>query len=145
MIVVGKICGFTLGPNRLLCVLVDSFNLLGINDGSQPAPPQTPQSARRSLRDLWDRSDVDDGGIGPSTPSKVPRLVVEEDGPSPLVGSSQVESQVEVPVTPFVPGTPPPAWPSEGTETGEDDMPTAQGKRPQHSRKAPKKSWPPKI
>ena len=41
MIVVGKICGYTPGSNRLLCVLVDSFNFLGSNDVSQPAPLQT--------------------------------------------------------------------------------------------------------
>jgi hypothetical protein len=140
MIVVGRICGYTLGPNRLLCVLVDSFNFLGGNDVSQPSVPQTPQSAKRSLRDLWDRSDVDDGSIGPSTPSKVPRFAVEDDDPSPLANSSQGEGQVQVAATPFVPETPPPAWPSEGTEAGEDDLPATQGKRPQGSRKTPKRT-----
>jgi hypothetical protein len=91
---------------------------------------------------MWDRSDIDDGGIDPSTPSKAPRFVVEDDDPSPLANSSQAESQSQsqVPATPFVPETPPPAWPSEGTDAGDDDFTTAQGKRPAHGRKTPKKS-----
>jgi len=93
LIVVGKLCGFTTSTtgDRLLAVLADNCNFLSSHDSLQQPLPQTPQSTKHSLRDLWDRSDIDDGDIGPSTPSKVRHVLASNEIFSPLGTSNQAE------------------------------------------------------